>query len=85
MLYFSDTEQRGVYHVTGKQLRQEFAVNLLSRDESATAPRDKIQFGRRPVLAGSGTTRTAREVWRWLLVLAVVVLGVEWWVYHRRI
>lgn len=85
MLYFSDTEERGVYRVSGNRLRQEFAVNLLSRDESATAPRDKIQFGRRPVLAGSGTTRTAREVWRWLLMLAVLVLGVEWWVYHRRI
>ena len=83
--YAVDTEERGIYTVTAKNLRQEFAVNLLSRDESATMPRDKIQFGRRPVVAGSGTVRTARETWRWLLLLAVVVLGLEWWVYHRRI
>lgn len=85
MVYFSETEERGVYEVTGNRFRQQFAVNLLSRDESATAPRDKLQFGRQPVPAGTGATRAAREVWRWLLVLAVVVLGVEWWVYHRRI
>jgi hypothetical protein len=86
MLSFSDTEQSGVYTVEGKGMRkQEFAVNLLSRDESATMPQNKIQFGRRPVLSGFGVTRTAREVWRWLLLLAVILLGAEWWVFHRRI
>jgi hypothetical protein len=85
LIYFSETEERGIYTLTGGRGKQQFAVNLLSRDESDTAPREKIQFGRRPVLAGIGSTRTAREVWRWLLLLAVLVLGVEWWVYHRRI
>ncbi len=83
--YFSDTERRGIYAVTGKGVRQEFAINLLSRDESQTDPKDALQFGRRPVLAGSGTVRTAREFWRWLVILALVVLGIEWWVYHKRI
>ena len=83
--YFSETERRGIYQVDGKNFHQEFAVNLLSRDESATAPQQRIQFGRRPILAGTGTTRTAREVWWWLLFAALVVLGIEWWVYHRRI
>jgi Ca-activated chloride channel homolog len=85
LTYFTETEQRGIYTVSGKGVKQEFAVNLLSRDESATLPRAKLEFGRRPVLAGTGSVRTAREVWRWLLLLAVVVLGIEWWVYHRRI
>ena len=85
LLYFAETEERGIYTVAAGKTSQQFAVNLLSRDESDTTPREKIQFGRRPVLSGTGSTRTAREVWRWLLVLAVVVLGVEWWVYHRRI
>jgi VWA domain-containing protein/aerotolerance regulator-like protein len=85
VLYYSDTEKRGIYTVEGKGFKQEFAVNLLSREESATMPQDKIQLGRRPLLAGTGTTRTASEVWRWLLLLAVVILGIEWWVYHKRI
>jgi hypothetical protein len=83
--YFSDTERRGVYQVQAPGVKQEFAVNLLSRDESATAPQDQIRFGRRTLAADTGTVKTAREFWRWLLVLALLVLGVEWWVFHRRI
>jgi hypothetical protein len=84
-LYYSETEKRGIYSAAAKGFRQDLAVNLLSRDESATAPREKIQFGRRPVSAGTGNVRTARELWRWLLLAALLILGVEWWVYHRRI
>jgi hypothetical protein len=84
-LYYADTERRGVYQVEGKGFKRQFAVNLLSRDESATQPRDTIRLGRRPILAGTGATRTARETWRWLLLAAIVVLGLEWWVFHRRI
>ncbi len=84
-LYIAETERRGVYTAEGKGFKQEFAVNLLSRDESSTKPQDKLQFGRRPVLAGTGTVRTARETWRWLLLLAVVILAAEWWIFHRRI
>ena len=84
-LYVGDTERRGIYTIQGNGFKQEFAVNLLSREESATKPQDKLQFGRRPVMAGSGTVRTAVELWRWLLMVVVVILGVEWWVYHKRI
>jgi len=85
VLYYQNTEERGIYTAAGQGVKQEFAVNLLSRDESSTMPQDKIQFGRRPVVAGMGAERTARELWRWLLLLAVVVLGLEWWVFHKRI
>jgi Ca-activated chloride channel family protein len=84
-LFYQDTERRGIYRVEGKNLKREFAVNLLSRDESAVQPQEKIQFGRRPVVAGFGAERTARETWRWLVLLAAVILAVEWWVYHKRI
>ncbi len=83
--YFSDTEQRGVYIAEAGGRRQAFAVNLLSREESDTRPRDTLKFGNRPVLAGSGAVNTSREIWRWLLLAAVLILAVEWWVYHRRI
>ncbi|HEU4751478.1 MAG TPA: hypothetical protein VFU47_00120, partial [Armatimonadota bacterium] len=83
--YYGNTERRGVYEVEGAGPKQEFAVNLLSRDESQTQPQDQIRFGRRSLAADAGTVRTAREVWRWLALLAVLVLAVEWWVFHRRI
>jgi Ca-activated chloride channel family protein len=85
VVYFADTEDAGVYQVRGKNFEREFAVNLLSRDESATAPQDKIQFGRRPVQTGFTGAKSAHEFWRWLVLLALVVLGLEWWVFHRRI
>lgn len=85
-LTFAETERVGIYTVSGPGgFRQEFAVNLLSRDESAVAPRDRLQLGRRPVPAGMGAVRTARELWRWLILLGLLVLGFEWWVYHRRL
>lgn len=84
-VFFSDTEEAGIYQVRGKNFEREFAVNLLSRDESEVKPQDKLQFGRRPVQAGAGNTRSAHEIWRWIVLLALVVLGVEWWVYHKRI
>lgn len=85
VVYYSNTEQKGIYRVDADKFHYEFAVNLLSRDESETKPQDKIEFGRRPVLAGSGTALSDRELWRWLLLAALLVLGAEWWVYHRRI
>jgi hypothetical protein len=85
VVYFSDTEAAGIYHVRGKNFEREFAVNLLSRDESDIRPQDKIQFGRRPVQAGYTGARSAHEFWRWLVLLALLVLGLEWWVFHRRI
>ncbi len=83
--YAAGTEERGIYTAEGRNYRAQFAVNLLSRDESATQPQDRIQFGNRPVLAGTGSARTHQELWRWLLLLGLAVLGIEWWVYHRRI
>lgn len=83
--YFAETDETGVYTMEAPGFKHEFAVNLLSRDESATMPRDALRLGSRPVLAGTGITRTASETWRWLLLLALVVLGVEWWVFHKRI
>ncbi len=83
--YFGETEQRGIYMAEGKGFKHEFAVNLLSRDESDTRPKDRIKLGNRPIFAGTGSVKTAREFWRWLLLAAVLVLALEWWVYHRRI
>jgi hypothetical protein len=86
LAYYADTERRGVYTVEGRGLKQEFAVNLLSRDESATQPQERIRFGRRSLAAAdAGGVRTAREVWRWLVMLALLVLAAEWWVFHKRI
>ncbi len=82
---YSDTEQLGVYEASGTNLNARFATNLLSRDESNIRPQDRIQFGNRPVLAGTGSVWAWRELWRPVLLAALLILAIEWWVYHRRL
>jgi hypothetical protein len=92
VLFFRDTDTAGIYTVEGTEgpragtpFRARFAANLLSREESDTRPRDKLQFGRRPVAAGGLTRIASAEIWRWLALLAVLVLALEWLAYHRRL
>ena len=86
---FADTQQLGVYTVellAGDQVTGSgsFAVNLFAPDESAIAPRDAIQAGQVAVTgAGQGEEVGQRELWPWLVTLALAILLAEWWVYQR--
>ena len=82
---FADTDRAGVYTLQAGDYRDQFAANLLSRAESNIRPAERLQFGDRPLEAGSGMVRTAHEFWRWLAVIALLVLSLEWWIFHRRI
>lgn len=88
-LTFAATDQPGVYRV---ELVGEgegasgglFAVNLFAPQESRIAPAEAIRIGQTEVAqAGPGDEAGQREFWFWLAVAALVVLLVEWWVYHR--
>jgi hypothetical protein len=62
-----------------------FAANLGPGDESAIAPADQLAVG--DVVASSPTGGKAgvrRELWIYLVLLALAVLSVEWLSYHRR-
>jgi hypothetical protein len=82
---FQETTLAGLYRVRGGDFRREIAVNLLNREESNTVPSDQLRFGRRVIASSSGGARSAREIWRWIAFTAVLLLAVEWYVYHRRI
>jgi Ca-activated chloride channel family protein len=73
----------GVYDLHGKSLRSPFAVNLLNQEESNIQPRMSLEFGGREV-AAKGQGIALRELWRYLALLALVIMGVEWWVFIRR-
>lgn len=77
----------GLYRVQAKGLDLPFAANLLDAAESNLTPRDLALEGgaHGPLRAQSGPVQTEREWWRLLLLLALCVLAVEWWVFHRRI
>jgi hypothetical protein len=91
---FSDTEQLGIYRyqigmtTDTKELdslQRGFAVNLLDPNESNIEPRETIRFGSgEPVKSGTEMSQP-REIWKWILLIAVLLLMLEWLVYHRRI
>ena len=85
---FNETGQIGFYAVNF--LSQEsssveyFAVNLFDADESNIRPRESIQIGQASITQAASNKISQREVWPWLAVLALILLIVEWQVYHRR-
>ncbi len=82
---FDNTERAGVYRVTGKGVRREFACNLTSMQESSTAPREAFSVGGKKFASTGKPVQTNREFFQPLVLLALGVLAFEWYAYHRRI
>lgn len=86
---FTATSQLGVYEVqlrsgAATQWSGQFAVNLFAAEESTIAPAANITVGQAEVAGLEGDEETGqREVWPWLAALALLVLVIEWWAYHR--
>ncbi|NUM44882.1 MAG: hypothetical protein HUU38_09245, partial [Anaerolineales bacterium] len=87
-VFFQNTGELGVYAVNylpGDQFPAEFfAVNLFAPDESNIRPATDIRIGLSAVQPQQENELGNRELWNWLAALALVILLVEWWVYHRR-
>ncbi len=85
---FADTDRVGVYTYRagseGGTVTRSFAVNLLDAGESNIEPRPEIRFGSEQVTAGQDRSQPL-ELWKWILLVAVVLLVVEWGLYNRRI
>ncbi|HEV2971531.1 MAG TPA: VWA domain-containing protein, partial [Pirellulales bacterium] len=85
---FAQTDQLGVYEVreAGKATQQ-FAVNLFDSRESDIRARTEgsIKIGFSEVTAQSRWEPARREIWKFLLVLALGVLLFEWYIYNRRV
>jgi hypothetical protein len=85
---FTQTDELGYYavnFVSGSSTTAEyFAVNLFDENESNIQPRDAIQVGRAEVTPTISQKIGQRELWQWLAALALIVLMIEWQVFHRR-
>ncbi len=85
-LNFTDTGELGVYRVeAGGKPRQPFAVNLFDLAESEIRPKQRIQIGWVPLTGQSGWEIAREEIWKGLLLLGLVVLLFEWYIYTRRV
>lgn len=87
-LLFTETDQLGLYTVllrdgSSERAAGSFAVNLFNPDESAIAPVNQLQLGPTAVTPDAEGDIGQRELWPWLLAIALGVLLVEWWVHHR--
>jgi hypothetical protein len=82
---YGETEALGIYRVVHDDgVARGFAVNLLDANESNIEPRQEIQIGNKRITADQERPQT-RELWKWILLLALILLMVEWYIYNRRI
>ena len=80
--------QAGLYTLTGKGVEQQFTANLFDADESQLTPRNLVLTsgqGQSREVRAHGSVHTQKEIWRTLALLALILLCVEWWIFHRRI
>jgi hypothetical protein len=84
---FDDAQQQGVYQVYERgQSRplQQFSVNLFDAMESDLRVRD-LNINDTTVKATVGLIPIRRDLWKWLVLLALGLLAFEWYVYNRRV
>ena len=85
--YFSETKQLGIYSVNflpvNQHLPEFFAVNLFNPSESNIQPVGQIQIGRTQILNTTPNNKGQLENWGWFAAAGLLVLFIEWWIYHR--
>ena len=80
---FQHTDEVGIYQATWSGGTRSFSVNLLDAEESNTQPRDEIKLGEQRFEAGQ-VRRRVYDTWKWVALGALLLLVLEWAVYHRR-
>ncbi|WP_439620238.1 VWA domain-containing protein [Gemmata sp.] len=81
---FTDTADLGLYTATDGSETHRFAVNLLAAEESDLSPHPTVIVGSQTATAGE-VRRPPRELWKWAVLAALLVLMAEWWVYASRV
>jgi hypothetical protein len=83
---FSQTDHIGPYLATWQGGQRGFAVNLLDENESDIRPRDSIKVGAETVQAAESPHHGEPiDLWPWAALAAIVLLLVEWALYHFRV
>jgi hypothetical protein len=82
---YGGTERVGIYQISWDgAVQRRFAVNLLDGDESNLQPRTTLNLGDEKIEAGT-VPGQPRELWRWVVLAALLLLLLEWYVYNRRV
>ena len=63
-----------------------FAANLLSPDESDVGMLEEVGTATEIVRAGdAASVRSIRDYWPELLLAALAIIMLEWWVYNKKV
>lgn len=90
---FTNTDQVGPYTATwtepgtNREATRRFAVNLTpttDHDESDIAVTPEIRIGAETIAANE-PRKQPRDLWKVAVLLGLIVLMAEWWVYNRRV
>lgn len=73
----------GDYTLSGIKNPLPITANLLNEEESDISPKSSLELSGHHV-AGSGSALALAEMWRPLVVFALLILTLEWWVFVRR-
>ncbi|HVS36526.1 MAG TPA: VWA domain-containing protein, partial [Gemmataceae bacterium] len=83
---YKDTENIGAYLATWEGGRRGFAVNLLDENESDIRPRDEIKVGAQVLQATAAPYHGEPiDLWPFAAAAALLLLLVEWALYHFRV
>ncbi|MCY3978752.1 MAG: hypothetical protein OXG23_11700, partial [Chloroflexi bacterium] len=92
MVAFAETGKLGLYRLEVLQAgevtsAQSFAVNLFATGESdiGPVPETDLQLGGGLMAAEADEQLGTQEFWMWLALAALLLLAIEWYVYHRRL
>jgi len=83
-----DTGATGIYSVRegdSNEVSQRFAVNLLDENESNLNVREILEIGYHEIKGERDWIPARIELWKWVLVVCLVVLFVEWYIYNKRV
>lgn len=84
--HFGGTSEVGVYQVREKgQPAGSFAVNLFNSLESDLRPRTDLTVGDYGVKGKAEREPARYDAWKLILLAALVVLLLEWYIYNRRV
>jgi hypothetical protein len=94
---YGPIRERGVYRVQwtgpaaetdlaeGSRVTRFYAANLLNADESDIRPADELGLADRVVQARQSTAGRLLELWPFVVLGALAVMLLEWWVYNKKV
>jgi hypothetical protein len=82
---FMRTDGPGLYAIKRAGGQEWAAVNLMDPVESSGRVAEKLKLGDESVRAQAAPPPSRQDSWKYFAWAAIVVMLLEWWVYHRRI